>query len=216
MYNRLIYRILTGVGKAFAFMCLEKVNALFYSVWAKIYTGYKSFGFKSFGKSSIEPFTTEIVGKKNISIGNDSCLGKGIVMTAVENFKGQCYNPTIIVGDNVSIGNYSHITAIDRIIIRDGVLTGQFVTITDNSHGIPDLSDANTAPTFRNLSSKGPVIIEENVWIGEKASIMPGVTVGRGSVVAANAVVTKDVPPYSLVAGVPAKIIKQIKTMIYE
>ena len=213
MYNSPIYRILTGIGKVFALMRLEKVFAFFYSIWAKVYTGYKSIGFKAFGCSSIEPLTTEIVGKKHITVGDGSCLGKGIVLTAMDDFKGQCYDPTISIGDNVSIGDYSHITAIDRIIIKSGVLTGQFVTITDNSHGLSDFTDTDTAPTFRKLSSKGPILIEENVWIGEKASIMPGVNIGRGSVVAANAVVTKDVPPNTLVAGVPAKIIKQFKKM---
>lgn len=62
------------------------------------------------------------------------------------------------------------------------------------------------------LISKGPVVIEDNVWIGEHACIMPGTTIGKGSIVGANAVVTKDVPPYSLVGGVPAKLIKTLAT----
>lgn len=209
---RFLFSILKGIGKCMAILRLELLNKLFYSIWAKIYTGYKSFGFGAFGRSTIEPLTTEIVGKNHITVGDGSCLGKGIVLTAMVVFKGHRYDPSIIIGDNVSIGDYSHITAIDRIIIKNGVLTGQFVTITDNSHGLSDLSDTDTAPTYRGLTSKGVVVIEENVWIGEKASIMPGVTIGRGSVVAANAVVTKDVPPYCMVAGVPARIIKQINT----
>jgi acetyltransferase-like isoleucine patch superfamily enzyme len=55
-----------------------------------------------------------------------------------------------------------------------------------------------------------PVVIEDDVWIGAKASIMPGVTIGRGSVVGTAAVVTKDVPPFSVVAGVPARIVKTL------
>ena len=66
------------------------------------------------------------------------------------------------------------------------------------------------------FSRKAQSILGKDVWIGEKASIMTGVTIGKGSVVAANAVVTKDVPPYSLVAGVPARIIKQINSKDYE
>lgn len=208
---RIVYNILTGLGKLFGLIGLEQLNGLFYSIWAKIYTGYKSVGFKSFGQSHIEPTIIELIGRKHISIGNGSCLGRGIVLTAVDNFKGQRFSPSITIGDNVSIGDFSHITAIDKITIGNGVLTGQFVTITDNSHGASNLLDADIAPTYRELFSKGPVNIEENVWIGEKASIMPGVTIGKGAVVAANAVVTKDVPPYTLVAGVPAKIIKQVK-----
>ena len=61
-----------------------------------------------------------------------------------------------------------------------------------------------------NYIQKGAVIIEDNVWMGDKVSIMPGVRIGKGSVVAANAVVTRDVPDNTVVGGVPAKIIKQI------
>ncbi|MBR4243334.1 MAG: hypothetical protein IKR98_05525 [Bacteroidaceae bacterium] len=68
----------------------------------------------------------------------------------------------------------------------------------------------DTPANLRPIVSKGPVVIEDNVWIGEMACIMPGVTIGRGAIVGANAVVTHDVPPYTLVAGNPARIIKQI------
>ena len=57
---------------------------------------------------------------------------------------------------------------------------------------------------------KCPVVIEDNVWIGEKASIMPGVHIGKGAIIAANSVVTHDVPAYAVVAGTPAKVIKQL------
>jgi len=65
-------------------------------------------------------------------------------------------------------------------------------------------------PAFRPMISKGPTIIGDRVWIGDKATILPGVTIGESCIVAANTVVTKDIPPFSLVAGNPARIIKQI------
>ena len=66
-------------------------------------------------------------------------------------------------------------------------------------------------PVSRPLVSKGKVVIGENVWIGDKATILPGVSIGDGSVIGANAVVTKDVPPYSVVVGNPARIINKVK-----
>ena len=66
------------------------------------------------------------------------------------------------------------------------------------------------APLKRQVVSKGPVIIGDNVWIGEKSTIVANVKVGQGSIVAANSVVTKDVPPYCVVAGCPAKIVKKL------
>ncbi|MST85779.1 hypothetical protein FYJ73_14080 [Prevotellaceae bacterium LKV-178-WT-2A] len=71
-------------------------------------------------------------------------------------------------------------------------------------------------PSKRDLYIKGPVVIEDNVWIGDKASIHSGVTIGKGTIVACNAVVTKDVPPYSVVAGVPAKVIKSYISSLEE
>lgn len=82
--------------------------------------------------------------------------------------------------------------------------------ITDNSHGETDYDSLKMLPIKRPITSKGPVIIGNNVWIGDKATILPGVTIGDGSVIAANAVVTKDVPPYSVVGGNPAIVLKLV------
>lgn len=88
------------------------------------------------------------------------------------------------------------------------MLTGRYVYISDNNYGKTDYESLCQQPTERKLDIKGPVMIGDNVWIGDKASILSGVTIGKGAIVACNAVVTKDVPPYSVVAGVPAKVIK--------
>ena len=104
-----------------------------------------------------------------------------------------------------------HIGAINQIIIGDNVLIGSNVLITDHSHGINDDEDIDIAPSKRKLYSKGPVIIEDNVWIGENVSILPNVRIGKNSIIGANSVVLKDVPAYSIVAGNPAKVIKCIK-----
>lgn len=82
------------------------------------------------------------------------------------------------------------------------------VTITDNSHGYITKNETHTPPLKRPLYSKGPVIIGKNVWVGDKATILPNVNIGDGAIIGANAVVTKDVPPYSVAVGNPAKIVK--------
>ena len=66
------------------------------------------------------------------------------------------------------------------------------------------------SPRERNIYSKGPVIIGNNVWIGDKVTICPNVTIGDGAIIGANSVVTKDVPAFSIVAGSPVRIIKQL------
>lgn len=113
------------------------------------------------------------------------------------------------VGD-VNIGNYSriglHNTIIGPVVIGSHVNLAQGITITALNHIFSD-------PQKR-IDEQGvctnQVIIEDDTWIGANAVILPGVTIGRHSVIAAGAVVTKDIPPHSLAAGIPAKIIKQI------
>lgn len=87
-------------------------------------------------------------------------------------------------------------------------MTGRYVYISDNNHGDSDFASLQQRPSERYLSVKGSVVIEDNVWIGDKVSILSGVTIGKGSIIGCNAFVTKDVPPYSVVGGIPAKIIK--------
>ena len=131
-------------------------------------------------------------------------------MTAWDSYEGVHFNPQITIGNNSSIGDDSHITAINKIMIGNNVRSGKKILITDNSHGASERKLLDIAPNKRPLYSKGPVIIEDNVWIGEKSSIMPGVHIGYGSIIAANSVVTKDVPSYCVVAGSPAKIVKNM------
>ena len=148
-------------------------------------------------------------GRKKIYIGKFSTIQRYSCIEAIEEYKGELYTPQIKIGENVNIGEYNHITSINSIIIGDGVLTGRRVTISDNNHGAFDSEELNNMPKERKLTSKGPIDIGDNVWIGENACVLSGVKIGKGSIVAANAVVLKDVPPFCLVAGIPAKIIKQ-------
>jgi acetyltransferase-like isoleucine patch superfamily enzyme len=119
---------------------------------------------------------------------------------------GVTFSPRIEIGDGTYIGHRVHIIACGKIMIGKFVMIADGVYISDNLHGFEDI-DRPVAP--QPLSHPGPVTIEDEVWIGENVSILPNVTVGRHSVVGSNSVVTKDVPPFSVAAGVPAKIIKQ-------
>lgn len=85
---------------------------------------------------------------------------------------------------------------------------GRWVTISDNDHGEVIREQLDTPPADRPLHVKGPVTIGSNVWIGDKATILSGVTIGDGAVIAANSVVTKDIPAYTVAAGNPAHVIK--------
>jgi len=110
----------------------------------------------------------------------------------------------VIIGDHTRIG--MHETIIGPVTIGNYCGFGQGTIITALIHTINNTNQR----IFDQEFAVKPIIIEDDVMIGANASIMPGVTIGTHSVVAAGAVVTKDIPPHSLVAGVPAKIIKKI------
>lgn len=120
------------------------------------------------------------------------------------------HKPILIIGENCCIGEYNHISAANRIILGNNVLTGRRVTIIDNNHGSFSKEQLDKNPLTRPITTKGDVLIDDNVWIGENVVVLSRVHIGKGSVIAANAVVTSDIPPYSMAAGVPARIIKTL------
>lgn len=174
----------------------------------KLYTYWISNEFKSFGKNSLINLQIILRGGKYITIGNNTGIGLRGVLTAWDSFDGVSFNPEIVIGDNVSIGEDSHITAINKIVIGNNVLMGKKITITDNSHGNTDIETLLIPPSKRIWYSKGPVIIGNNVWIGDKATILAGVTIGENCIIGANAVVTSNIPPNCVAGGIPAKVIK--------
>lgn len=178
-----------------------------------VYTGMFKRYFNSFGYGSvINPSFLMLIGPQYISVGKNCYIGSRVQLTAWDiSYIGGSYTPKIEIGDGTSIGDESHVTAINKIVIGKGVLTGKKVLITDNSHGEIVRKQMDIPPLKRQVVSKGAVLIGDNVWIGEKATIVANVKIGNGAVVAANSVVTKDVPPYCVVAGCPAKIVKNLQ-----
>ena len=117
--------------------------------------------------------------------------------------------PLLDVGSHCNFGGFNHITCANKIVIGNNVLTGRWVTISDNNHGDASKESLRMPPSKRPIVSKGSVIIEDDVWIGDKATILAGVHIGKGAIIAANAVVTKDVPAYSIAIGCPANIVNK-------
>lgn len=126
-------------------------------------------------------------------------IGKGSTIHMGTRF----YDPrNISVGEDTIIGEFAVLDGRDKLRIGNHVDIASEVMIYNSEHDIED-------PHF--TAHNGPVTIEDYVFIGPRAIILPGVTIGKGAVVAAAAVVTKDVPPYAIVGGVPAKVISERK-----
>ncbi|MFC4261265.1 acyltransferase [Ferruginibacter yonginensis] len=133
------------------------------------------------------------------------------------------YGGSISIGEDCFVGTGSKIWSGEKVIIGNNVLVSHNVNIIDtNSHEIDALERAATYkkliieghPTEKGSIQTAPIVIEDYAWISFNATILKGVTVGKGAIVAAGSVVTKDVPPYALVTGNPAKVIKMLNEPI--
>ncbi len=113
------------------------------------------------------------------------------------------FGKNITIGRDVFINSGCHFQDQGGITIGDGSLIGHNVVLATINHDLTPLNNRE--------NHYAPIVIEEHVWIGSNATILPGVTIGRWAVVAAGAVVTKDVEEYTVVGGVPAKEIRKVK-----
>ena len=120
-------------------------------------------------------------------------------------------NPkNIIIGPKVNIGPRACLSATNaKIIFKGHTSVGEDLSIHTGNHGrIIGMFHNDITEDTKPRGLDKEVVIEQDVWIGSRVTILMGVTIGRGATIAAGSVVTKDVPPYSIVGGVPAKVIK--------
>ncbi len=99
------------------------------------------------------------------------------------------------------------VAAVERTEIGDHCMLANGCLVTDGNHRF---DDPDKPVPWQGFTTKGPTILEDNVWLGANVVVTSGVRIGRRSVIGANSVVTEDVPPFSIAAGAPAKVLKQI------
>lgn len=199
------------------FESLEKAIQLIRGLYIKIYIK-KSSGFIFIGKNCT------IKHSHKISLGKTTIIGKNVLINALSkngikignNFS--IHNNSIIectgvlneigesleIGDNVGISQNCFIQVRGKVKIGSNVMFGPYSAIFSENHNFSSVSEVMT---LQGTSRKG-VVIEDDVWISTKSVILDGVKIGKGSIIAAGSVVTKNIPPYSIAAGIPAKVIK--------
>jgi lipopolysaccharide O-acetyltransferase len=144
-------------------------------------------------------------GRSAIKIGKGFTSGPGLRLDT-EGATAQ-----LLIGEDVQVNNNVHIAAVESVIIGDRVLIASGVFISDHGHGSyagQQQSDPRVPPAQRPLKV-APVVIEDDAWLGEHVCVLPGVTIGRGTVVGAGSVVTRDLPEYVVAVGAPARIVKR-------
>ena len=186
-------------------MRLKHIKTIIYSQWLSCFLG-------EVGENSCfhYPIQLQGSGRKRIRIGSGTNIQAHSILGCWEKYGKDHFEPKITIGDDCSIGEFCHITAINNISIGNGLLTGRFVYIGDNNHGDLSWENSFVQPAKRKLKSKGEIVIGNNVWIGDKTTILGGLTIGDNVIIGANSVVNHDIPSNSIAVGAPAKIIKQL------
>ncbi|MEI8037508.1 MAG: acyltransferase [Verrucomicrobiota bacterium] len=168
--------------------------------------------FYRFGSRSVICLPVRLYGEAAIEIGSQVYLGTNCWLE-VMNLDSSTSKPVLSIGDQTSISGSCTITAISRVNIGRSVLIAQSVYISDHSHACA----SSVVPIKdQGVTKIAPVTICDGAWIGYGAVILPGVTIGRNSVVGANSVVRESVPDLCVAVGSPARIIRRPKPSCFQ
>lgn len=138
-----------------------------------------------------------VTGGDRIHIGARCRLGREVELQAVD-------GGALRLASDIRLNRGCTLTSYAEIAIGDFTIIGEFVSIRDANHGM-----ARGEPMRYQPHSAAPIRIGRDVWIGRGTCVLPGVGIGEGAIIGANSVVNRDVPPFTIAAGVPAKIIRE-------
>ena len=181
-------------------------------LWRNLYSAYIRHQFRQCGELKLGSTQLHLFGLRYMEFGDQVEMHFNARVQCIDYFQptDQHFKPRLILHDHVVVQAMCHIGCIDRVEIGEWSTMGARCYITDHTHGGTSREELLLPPRKRPLVSRGPVKIGKYVHLGEGVCVMPGVTIGDYSVVGAGAVVTHDIPPFSVAVGSPAKVIKQI------
>jgi len=200
-----------NIGYILSFVFPYKLFNKYVQIRNLVFSGYIKTQFKHVGSNFSVESPMRIYGSKYTQIGDNFIAGARLRIEAYDRFLNSSFQPQIVIGNNVNINFDCHIGCINQIHIGDDVLIASKVLIIDHFHGEITLAQIKQAPLQRPLTSKGPIRIGNNVWIGEGSVIMPGVEIGENSIIGGNSVVTKSFAANCVIGGNPARLIKHLE-----
>lgn len=193
---------------------LKNPKLIFSTIINKLNFIYFKTQFGKIGKGSKISKQILLTNRKSIRLGLSVLLMPNSRIELITNYAGETFKPAFIIGNYSQIHQNCHITCAEKIEIGNNVVVVSNVTITDIIHPHEDV----TIPINKARIKTFPVKIEDEVYIYNNSIILPGVSIGKHSIIGANSVVNKNIPPYSIAVGNPAKVIKQFnfETNIWE
>jgi len=165
---------------------------------------------KRLGRNAVIENPAYFMNPEHISIGDNFTARAGVKLRAYTCYEDDLYTPSLVIGNNVHLATDCTINCIDKITIGDDSALGAGSKVMDHAHGLASFEDLEEQMIRRRLSTKGPVTIGRNCYIGAQVVIFAGVDIGDNSIIGANSVVTRSVPPNSIAAGIPARVIRTV------
>jgi lipopolysaccharide O-acetyltransferase len=182
------------------FVTLYRVST---RAWAKGFSLAAGGAFASFGARSVIQPPVRLVGERRIAVGDDVFVGSGSWLQTLDGFGSDI---AIELGDGTNLAGGCVLSAAVSVRLGRAVLLARNVYVADHGHAFEDTALPVIAQGFRDIR---PVEICDGAWLGENVVVCPGVRIGRGAVVGANAVVLEDVPDYAVAVGAPARVVRQ-------
>ncbi|MGC4053255.1 MAG: acyltransferase [Paludibaculum sp.] len=176
-----------------------------YRLRCKCFSLLAAGAFAGFGRRTALMLPIQLAGEERIALGDGVYVGSGSWLQTLPD--GGNKEIAIKIGGGTSIAGSCVISAARSVTLEEEVLLARNVYISDHIHRY---DDGEVAILAQGIAKILPVRIKRGAWLGQNVVICPGVTIGRGSVIGANSVVNRDIPDFTLAAGVPAKVIKEI------
>jgi carbonic anhydrase/acetyltransferase-like protein (isoleucine patch superfamily) len=173
---------------------------------AKSFSMLASGAFAHFGKETMLMCPVRLSGERRISIGARVFIGADSWLQTLPD--GESQSVAITIGDGVSFSGSCVISAVRMVRLEDEVLLARNVYISDHIH---KYTQVGTPILAQGLDKISPVLIRRGAWLGQNVVVCPGVTIGQGSVIGANSVVTQSIPDFCVAVGSPARVVRSIK-----
>jgi len=165
--------------------------------------------FADFGSKTVLMYPLRLKGEERIAIGDSVFIGPGSWLQTLPDAGNK--SVAISIGKGSSCAGACVISAVRSVILEDHVLLARNVYISDHIH---KYTDRDKPVLAQGLDKIEPVVIKRGAWLGQNVVVCPGVTIGVGAVIGANSVVTKSLPDYCVAAGAPARVLKDMTSLL--